>query len=273
MSNKKQLVLFLLICLPVTWILGWLANSLNDGDIITPSSNAVSFVSCLIPAVAAIICAVVSKEGIRSLNVTPKLASNVKLYVATILVALLISVLDAPLIMCIFFKDIAWINPDISVAVMIFRILTAVVMGCVQFFVLMGEEIGWMGFLFPKLEKLCGMNLALVFTGIIRGLWHMVMLMGNDDFAKNLVTLMLTNIVGGCLLVLLTKKSGSVVPASVCHALNNILPGVMYSFIIVNPVLYEKQENIITYVSYIPYVVTMIICFGILKKMDALNDE
>ena len=266
MSNKKQLILFLIICLPVTWLLGWVADNLNDGDMITPLANAVSFVSCLIPAVAAMICAIVSKEGIRSLNITPKLASNVKLYVITILVALLISVLDAPLIICIFFKDIAWLNPDISVAVMIFQVLIAVAMGCVQFFVLMGEEIGWMGFLFPKLEKLCGMNLALVFTGIIRGLWHMVMLMGNDDFAKNLITLMLTNIVGGCLLVLLTKKSGSVVPASVFHALNNALPGVMYSFIIVNPVLYEEKETLITNISYIPYVIIMLVCWIILMK-------
>lgn len=268
MSNKKQLVLFLIICLPVTWLLGWYADSLNDGDIITPLSNAVSFVSCLIPAVAAMICAIVSKEGISSLNITPKLASNVKLYLVTILVALLISILDAPLIMCVFFKDIAWVNPDISVAVMIFQVLIAVAMGCVQFFVLMGEEIGWMGFLFPKLEKLCGMNLALVFTGIIRGLWHMVILMGNDDFAKNFITLMLTNIVGGCLLVLLTKKSGSVVPASVFHALNNALPGVMYSFIIIDPIMYEKHENVIAYVSYIPYVIIMMICWILLVKRN-----
>lgn len=266
MSNKKQLAIFLLICLPVTWILCAFANNLNDGDMITPKANALSFVSCMIPAVTAFICAIISKEGIRSLNITPKLKGNVKLYVAIILLALLISILDAPLIMCVFFRNVAWINPDISIAVMIFQIMSAIAIGCVQFFVLMGEEIGWMGFVYPKLESLCGMNLAIVFTGIIRGLWHMVMLMGNDDFAKNLIILILTNILGGCLLVLMTKKSGSVVPASVFHALSNTLPGVMYGFIIIDPMLYGKHEDVITYVSYIPYVIIMIICWILLMK-------
>ncbi len=266
MSNKKQLIIFLTICLPVTWFMCAVANKLNDGDMITPASSALSFVYCMLPAITAVICATVSKEGVRSLNITPRLQGNVKLYVVTILVSILISILDAPLIMCVFFKDVAWVNPDISVAVMIFQIMSTVAIGCVQFFVLMGEEIGWMGFLYPKLEKLCGMNLALVLTGIIRGLWHMVMLMGNEDFAKNLITLILTNIVGGCLLVLLTKKSRSVVPASVCHALNNTLPGVMYSFIIINPEMYEKYENLITTVSYIPYVLIMGICWVVLMK-------
>lgn len=270
MSNKKQLVLFLLICLPVTWLLGWFADNLNDGDMITPLANAVSFVSCLIPALAAIICAVISKEGVRSLNITPKLDSNVKIYLLTILLAIVIGILDAPFIMCVFFKDVAWLNPDVTVPMMVFQIMTAVAMGCVQFFVLMGEEIGWMGFVFPKLEKICGMNFAIVLTGIIRGLWHMVMLIENENFAKDLIILILTNIVGGCLLVLLTKRSGSVVPASVFHALSNTLPGVMYSFIIINPVLYEKYENVITYVSYIPYVLIMVVCWVILQKKIVL---
>ncbi|MBP3337799.1 MAG: CPBP family intramembrane metalloprotease [Lachnospiraceae bacterium] len=266
MSNKKQLVIYLLICLPVTWLLCYIANNLNDGEIITPKANALSFIYCMMPAIIAFICAVISKEGIGSLNITPKLKGNVKIYVTTILVALLISILDAPLIMCIFFKDVAWVNPDISAAMMVFQIMITIAMGCVQFFVLMGEEIGWMGFVFPKLEKICGMNLAIVFTGIIRGLWHMVMLIENENFAKDFIVLILTNIFGGCLLVLLTKKSGSVVPASVFHALTNSLPGVMYSFIIINPIMYEKYENTITYVSYIPYVIIMLICFIILNK-------
>ncbi len=266
MSNKKQLTIFLLICLPVTWILGVIANSLNDGDIVTPMSNAISMLSCFIPAIAAVICCLISKEGLKSLNITPKIDKNVKIYAITIVTAFVISVMDVPFIMCVFFPDIAKLNTEIPVLVMIFQVLLAVAMGCVQFFILMGEEIGWMGFLFPKLEKVCGMNFALVFTGIIRGLWHMVMLMGNEEFAKNLITLIFTNIIGGCLLVLLTKKSGSVVPASVFHALNNTLPSVFYSFIIVDAIGYEKQETVITVVSYIPYVVIMAICWIILMK-------
>lgn len=266
MSNKKQIWIFLLICLPVTWILGVIANSLNDGDVVTPISSAISFVYCIIPAIAAIICSFISKEGIKSLNITPKLNGNVKLYAVTIFVAIFVSILDAPLIMCIFFKEVAWINPDITFIMMVFQIMSAIAVGCVQFFVLMGEEIGWMGFLFPKLENLCGTNIALLVTGIIRGLWHMVMLTGNDEFAKDLIILCLTNIVGGCLLVLLTKKSGSVVPAAVCHALNNTLPAVIYSFIIIDSVKYEEYENMISLVSYIPYILIMGVCWIILMK-------
>lgn len=67
-------------------------------------------------------------------------------------------------------------------------------------------------------------------------------------------------------MVLLTKVSSSVVPAAICHALNNTLPAVMMSFLIINEENFAKQESLITGLSYIPYVIFMAVCWIVLMK-------
>lgn len=91
----------------------------------------------------------------------------------------------------------------------------------------MGEELGWMSYLFPRLEKLCGTTVALVLTGIIRSVWHIVMLVQNENFLAGFLSLSVSNILMGSVLVWATKASKSVLPASLIHVMTNALPGVI----------------------------------------------
>jgi len=275
---KKQVMLFLLICLPVTWILMGVAFGLSKtaGIQASPKGYTLYMLACFLPAVSAVVCCVVSKENIRSLNFMPKFQGNGKVYVAAVLIGILISLTDVPLITILFFKEAGSLHHDVTIPMIVFQILLYTAIGCLQFYVLMGEEIGWMGFLFPRLETLCGTNLAIVLTGVIRGLWHIVVLWQNEKFVQNLVLLCITNIFGGCLFVLVTKKSGSVVPAAIIHALSNTLPAVMRSFIVLDEVNYEKKEMLINVLSNVPYFVIMIVCWYLLMKTlhrDAVGKE
>jgi membrane protease YdiL (CAAX protease family) len=98
---------------------------------------------------------------------------------------------------------------------------------------------------------------AIIFMGIIRGFWHLAMLAQRDLSAMfcNLLFLILSNILLGSVLVLVTKKSGSVIPAALIHALTNAIPNVYAPFLQVNETLYQSSYVRINMVSMLPLAV------------------
>lgn len=270
MNVKKQLILFLIICLPATWALTAIPISIA-GDEYNKSAvvYVLSTLAAFMPAITALICKLVSKESIRTLNFLPKFIGNAKTYLLAIVGGLAISIWDAPLIMCLFMKNGAALHQDATVLIIIFNLLLCAAVACIQFYVLVGEEIGWMGFLFPKLEEIFGTNVSVVLTGVVRGIWHAGMLCNNENFAKMVLELCITNIIFGVFLVLLTKRSKSVIPAAICHALNNVIPNVMSSLIIIDKTVYADNKLLINSIIFVPQLIFMIICWYMLNKMHS----
>ncbi len=88
-----------------------------------------------------------------------------------------------------------------------------------------GEEIGWRGFLFPRLREDLGDLGAVLASGVIWGLWHapLILLGYNYPSAPVLGLLIIcgmTTVVGG-VLAWLRQRSGSVWPAAVGHGTIN----------------------------------------------------
>ncbi len=88
-----------------------------------------------------------------------------------------------------------------------------------------GEEIGWRGFLFPRLREDLGDLGAVLASGVIWGLWHapLILLGYHYPSAPVLGLLMIcgmTTVVGG-VLAWLRQRSGSVWPAAVGHGAIN----------------------------------------------------
>ncbi len=268
----KQLGLFLVIALPLTWLLMGAALYIGDCNPQgTPLGYLLYMIACFMPAIAGAVVCIFTKESVRGLNFLPKLHRNGKAYALAIIGAVVVSITE-PLIILWFFPKVGSLHPDVPVPVVVFTILQYVAIGCVQFFMLMGEEIGWMGYLFPKLEKLCGTTFGIVITGIIRALWHIVLYVQDGRFLwEDFGMLIFTNIVGGCMLVLLTKMSGSVVPASVFHAITNTIPGVVYTYMIMDMAAFEKHKMMVNVVTYVPYVIIMLVCYCIVIRKYRSN--
>ena len=87
-----------------------------------------------------------------------------------------------------------------------------------------------------------------------------------EKFWMNFAVLCVSNVIGGCLLVLLTKKSGSVVPAALVHGLTNTIPGMLAGFWVVDEALYQANEVGIQVVTMIPDVLIGILCWLVLMK-------
>jgi len=92
----------------------------------------------------------------------------------------------------------------------------------------LGEEIGWRGFLLPRLVERFGFGAGCFGSGIIWALWHSPVLLGADYNAGTQPAYAL-----GCFAVLVTAqcytfgwlrlKSGSVWPCAFLHAMHNII--------------------------------------------------
>ena len=85
------------------------------------------------------------------------------------------------------------------------------------------------------------------------------------------ICLSLYNIFLGSALVLLTKLTNSVYPATIVHALTNVLPSVLMGYLVINEALYDKNYVAIQFVSLIPAVIVGAICAVILVKMNKKN--
>ncbi|TKK91486.1 CPBP family intramembrane metalloprotease [Herbidospora galbida] len=89
----------------------------------------------------------------------------------------------------------------------------------------LGEELGWRGWLLPKLMPL-GTLPALLISGVIWGLWHAPLILLGYNYPDTPGWLGLTAMVGMCILVgavfgWLRLRSGSVWPAALAHAAFN----------------------------------------------------
>lgn len=246
----KQLAIFLLICLPITWIL----NLLGD-----------TMLFCFVPAIAAVLTCIITKVKLRELMMFPKLKRNGKVYLFAVLCGVFLSV-AGELLLPVCFPKVAVFSEEASPLAVIFTVLLITAIGIVQFFILMGEEIGWMGFLFPRMEKLCGTTGALLLTGLIRAVWHLGLLIQMEDVLLNFAALLISNIVLGSILVLVTKKSDSVIPASIIHVLTNAVPSAIAGFMIIDETLYQANYWGIYFVTLIPNVIVAGACYYILIK-------
>lgn len=252
-ENGKELVIFLVICLPVTWLLVWGARKMDSGYV-KPTSQLLYELACFLPMITAVLLTVGRRKPLRSLGILPKLQENAKWYFAAIGFGVLLSLLDTPLAALCFPKVESF--EGFEPAKFVFLVLIYTMLAIVQFWILMGEEVGWMGYVYPRLEQKCGMIGGIILLGVIRGGWHLAMLWQSDipKMLCNLLFLILSNIFLGSVLVLVTKKTGSVIPAALIHALTNAVPSVYANFLCVDEAAYASRQVEIGLVSMIPVV-------------------
>lgn len=99
----------------------------------------------------------------------------------------------------------------------------------------LGEEYGWRGYMMPKLEQFMPFPAAVAAGGALWGLWHGLLIGCGHNFGQDypgypwtgVGLMMLFCTVLGFFFTMLTKRSGSVIPAALAHILINNLNGVL----------------------------------------------
>lgn len=271
-ETGKQLGIFLGICLLMTWILMGIGYLGVKGEEIALWSELLVTFACFMPAIAAIIASLVTKDKLKKLMFMPKFKGNGKVYLMSFVLGIFISC-TAQILLPVIFPEQARFSDDAGVIAIVLTTLIMFVVSLFQFWVGMGEELGWMGYLFPRMEKLCGTTVALLLTGVIRAGWHMVMLMQNENFITDFLSLSLSNILLGSVLVWATKASKSVLPASLIHVMTNALPGGIAAYMILDDSIYSSAFNGVNMFNLLPGAVAGVICYIVLMKKYRVKAE
>lgn len=233
-STKKSILIFLLCCLPLSNILWYIAYSAADEYLSTSLIVLTSF----LPALIALVLCRVEKVKWDSLMILPNIKKAWKVYLIAIFGALFMVYINELFVYLMFMGKIT-LSEKAFTLYGLTEVFVMTLLGIVSSIEMLGEELGWLGWLFPKLEKLYGTRTSILLLALIRTTWHLGILICLPHPLIGTVDLFLSNLLSQAFLVYITKKSSSLFPAAVVHAVTNLLP----TFATYNESFY--QNNII----------------------------
>lgn len=169
--------------------------------------------------------------------------------------------------------DVATLK-NISLRYLIFIISIALLFApIINFIPSIGEELGWRGYLFVKLNRITSPFRATLISGIIWGLWHAPLVVMGLKYGfgyplapySGIVGMTILCIMFGAFLSYITTMVKSVVPATFAHGAFNSLVELPTFFAIpsANPLIGPKATGI---VGGIGFIVLGVICFRLIMK-------
>ena len=116
-----------------------------------------------------------------------------------------------------------WTGADLSIAAVPDWIINLVVSLAIMTVVILGEEIGWRGFMLPRVQELTDKKRAAVLTGFAHGLFHLPLICiastydtgGSRWIAAPAAVVTIT--AGGVFYAWLRDRSGSIWPVAIAH--------------------------------------------------------
>ncbi|MCH5257304.1 MAG: CPBP family intramembrane metalloprotease [Lachnospiraceae bacterium] len=263
MSNKKELLIYILSCLIITnilWYVGYGIHEKNEGSVI---ELLVILLASFMPAIIAVIMCKLKKAKFRTLLLFPNIKKSLKVYLTAIFTSLLI-VYSADLLPLLFFPGNVLIVSENLTFIFFGQIILFTLVCIIESIGLLGEELGWMGYLFPGLEKEYGTFLSIFIISIVRTLWHLVALIKIDGSLFAVCNLFISNLFLQSLLVYVTKKSNSVFPAAIVHSITNIM--IALSFVTYTEEFYNNNSVRFNLIELIPVIIVGTVFFILLYK-------
>lgn len=231
-SEIKRLVIFLVLSFVLTWI-PWIILNESIGYSEWFESGHYSFVVFLVtcgPALANVLTRLLTKEGWKDSKLHLRFKGNIKYYVIAWLLVSLISIISG-LQMTFTYGSFDWaeIMGDGTYRRLVGQILTILTSAPLFSFLTFGEEFGWRAYMNQKMEPLFGIVGTCVIGGFVWGIWHAPLTINGHNFGVDypgfpylgILLMCLICIFEAPILMWLTKKTDSVFPAAIYHAMNN----------------------------------------------------
>ena len=276
--NARSMLVFLLIAFGLSWLVAvplWMGDGLAD-----PLFGVIAVAMMFTPAIAALVVVFIierPEHRARSLGLWPLrpagrliryLALGLIVPVALILVALplgaVLSVYPADFVTFSAFQEMldsqlatAGIGElPIPIGVLVALQIVNVLIGAfINLIPALGEELGWRGWLLPRLMRL-GTVPALLLSGVIWGLWHAPLILLGYNYPDAPGWLGLTMMIGMCILVgavfgWLRLRSESVWPAALAHGAFNAAAGFSLIFAAAGESIDTTQATILGWSGWI----------------------
>ena len=279
-SKKKTLlriVLYIVLAYLPVYVLGFAFSDKGGGVTSALAGNSLM----LFPAIAVIITRLITKEGFKDALLGTGRRKSAKYYAAAVIFPVLLPLVSGLILHLFIVKsgsigDSAFCDNGMLTAALL---LTAPATGLAMAVHGFGEELGWRGYLTPKLEELMPTPLAIVVTGIIWALWHGPLLAYGYDFGRDydffpyggFIAMIVMCIALSAFLTWLTKRTDSVYPAALCHMVLDLTLTSEFSLFAMKadgtPFEYRVSEFWVLILSTFPVMIVCgMVCMVLLRK-------
>lgn len=239
---RKRLILYIVIAFVTAWVIFLLIPFFG---ITYGAGLSVVIVAAAMfaPALANVLTRAITKEGFQDMYLRPRFKGQIKWYLLLYFGPTILLALSAVLYFLIFphqfdpglttFRSLTSTGNTIGLSaatlVLISALQVLLIGPVINIIPTLGEELGWRGYLLPKLRLFFSDRSALVLTGIIWGLWHLpVIVMGHNygtdypgypflGILAMVVFCVSLGIIEGYTFI----KMKSVIPAAMIHSLVN----------------------------------------------------
>ena len=279
---KRRLALFVGLTFVITWIVFLLIplRGLTYGEGV---SIIILAAAMFVPALCNILTRLITKEGFKNMYLHPHFKGHLKDYLLVYFGPTALLFLSAAVYFLIFpasfdlqlnaLKGAASIGGLSAYNLLLISILQIIIIGpVINIIPTLGEELGWRGYLLPKLRTLLTDRAALVITGIIWGMWHIpVIVMGHNygtDYMGypwlGILAMIVFCVVLGVIEGYIAIKLESVIPAAMIHSVVNAGAGlpIILAKSGYNPVLGPAITGLIGGLPFVVLAVVLLIKAG-----------
>ena len=284
--NKKRTIIFITITFAITWFVFSLVPicglAYGSGYSILIVAGAM-----FVPALGSILTRLITKEGFQNMMLRPYLKQNWKWYLllffgptAMILLSSLIYFLLFPASFDPAFSTLrsalaASKNVSLSPEIMLLIVMLQMIFlgPVINLIPTLGEELGWRGYLLPKLRMFFSDRTALLFSGAIWGLWHLPVIAMGHNYGTEYVgypflgifAMVVFCIVLGIIEGYASIRMNSAIPAAMIHSAVNAGAGLPLYFIkgTYNPILGPAITGLL---GGIPFILLAIFLFIRINK-------
>lgn len=230
----KRIVIFTALAFGLVWVPCFLMIF----GILPTEYMLVVFAGCmLMPAVASLLTRLITREGFGEMKLRPHLKGHAKIYLAAWFAPSLLIAAGAVLW---YLLNPAQFDPTMTAAavsvkmepaqlrqIILLQLLVGVLLGpAINFIPALGEELGWRGYLLPRLMQQTSPRKAIVISGIIWGLWHAPMIALGHNYGQDYIGYPWLGIAAmtvfcvalGALLGWMALKADSAIPCAMAHA-------------------------------------------------------
>ena len=265
-ENAKRLGIYLLTVFAFMLIFVLCIKPMN-------ASNTVFYIIYMIfsfsPAIASLITRAVTKEGFRDMKLHLRLSGNFKWYLLAFGLPLIC--FSAKFLLPVIISGHAdWLGAFTAQNVLA-SVFTLAAMSAVMSIGLIGEELGWRGYMNQKMEPLLGTVGTCIAGGIVWGLWHLPMDIAGCDAMSDVFAMcggrMIQLTLFGVFLMWLTQKTDSVFPAVIGHYMFNESQGALAALLYQGNIPEDADLGVIADVfSYLPLLLLAVVFMGLLLR-------
>ncbi|WP_097004330.1 CPBP family intramembrane glutamic endopeptidase [Lacrimispora amygdalina] len=299
LAAKKRLIIFIALTIILAWIVFLLAPICG----LTYGSGAavvILSVAMFMPALSNLLTRLITKEGFGNMYLRPHFKGHVKEYLLLYFGPTVLLLLSGALYFLIFpgsfdpelttLKGMVASSGkqglDVSTLLIVQTLIFVVIGPLVNIIPTMGEELGWRGYLLPKLRIFLSDRTALIITGALWGIWHLPVIMMGHNYGTGywgypwlgILAMIVFCVALGIIEGYISIKLESVIPAAMIHSTVNAgaaLP-IIFAKSGYNPILGPAITGLIGGLPFIVLAVILLIKAGrkmTLGKNEALRQE